>query len=126
MKTIILMERGLTFFLLLFFINSTTIFAQDYDYYYLEVKEGYDLGEVSKTITPDQTLILSMGNTEIATILNQKVVFDFKKVKCLYKYLLLIKLDFKIIFFNNFLFLLNAHIFVSVLPISPIKYILFF
>ena len=80
MKTIILMERGLTFFLLLFFINSTTIFAQDYDYYYLEVKEGYDLGEVSKTITPDQTLILSMGNTEIATILNQKVVFDFKKV----------------------------------------------
>ncbi len=52
---------------------------QDLDYYYLEIKEGYELGEIQKTVNTDQTLTLSMQNTELAAALNAKPIFTFKR-----------------------------------------------
>lgn len=42
------------------------IYSQGLDYYYLEIKEGHELGEIQKTVNTDQTLTLSMQNTDLA------------------------------------------------------------
>jgi hypothetical protein len=55
------------------------IYSQDLDYYYLEIKEGHELGEIQKTVNTDQTLTLSMQNTVLATVINEKPIYAFEK-----------------------------------------------
>src|SRR5690606_3778868 len=55
------------------------IYSQDLDYYYLEIKEGHELGEIQKTVNADQTLTLSMENTAFAAALNEKPIYVFEK-----------------------------------------------
>jgi subtilisin family serine protease len=53
------------------------IYSQDLDYYYLEINEGYELGEIQKTVNTDQTLTLYIENTALAAALNEKPVYNF-------------------------------------------------
>ncbi len=55
------------------------IYSQDLDSYYLEIKEGYELGEIQKIVNADQTLTLTMQNIGFASALNAKPVFTFEK-----------------------------------------------
>lgn len=55
------------------------LYSQDLDYYYLEIKEGYELGEIQKTVNTDQTLTLSMQNTAFAVALNEKPIYNFER-----------------------------------------------
>ena len=59
--------------------NATTMFAQNFNNYYIEIKDGYELGVITKTTNPDQTLTLSMANTSLATLLNAKSMYEFKE-----------------------------------------------
>ncbi len=47
------------------FLPFVYIYSQDLDHYYVEIKEGFELGEIQKTINADQTLTLSMQNTDL-------------------------------------------------------------
>lgn len=55
------------------------MYAQDTVQYFLEIKEGHELGTVSKTNNPDNTLQLSMANASLATLLNSKSLTKFEK-----------------------------------------------
>lgn len=61
------------------FLCFSYIYSQELDYYYLEIKEGYELGEIQKTVNTDQTLALSMQNTDFASLLNSKQLYSFEK-----------------------------------------------
>lgn len=66
-------------FCIVFLLQFVYIYSQDLDYYYLEIKEGYELGEIQKTVNTDQTLTLSMQNTDLASALNAKPIYTFEK-----------------------------------------------
>ncbi|WP_347373836.1 S8 family serine peptidase [Aequorivita sp. Q41] len=55
------------------------LLAQNTQDYYLEIKEGFELGEIQKTINPNQTVNLTMANMALANELNTKQIFSFKK-----------------------------------------------
>jgi len=52
--------------------------AQQTTHYFLEIKEGYELGTITKTVNPDQTFTLSMANTALANSLNNKDLTKFE------------------------------------------------
>ncbi|MAZ72815.1 MAG: hypothetical protein CMC70_06675 [Flavobacteriaceae bacterium] len=66
---------------LLFLIigNLTFSFSQNTEEYLFEIKDGYELDVVTKTVNPDQTILLNMANSSLATILNSKTLYNFKK-----------------------------------------------
>ncbi len=55
------------------------IYSQDLDYYYVEFKEGHVPQNIQKTVNTDQTLTLTMDNTNLAAALNEKPIFTFEK-----------------------------------------------
>lgn len=71
--------KNLTLFLIIF-LTSLCLFSQTNDYYYLEIKSGYELGNVQTTTKTDQTLNFSMTNESFASVLNTKPIYLFKKL----------------------------------------------
>ncbi len=65
------------FFSLLVFLCGVSIFAQTTQQYYLEIKEGHELGTVQKTTNSDQTLTLDMNNQDFASVLNTSTIYEF-------------------------------------------------
>ncbi|GGD82069.1 S8 family serine peptidase [Planktosalinus lacus] len=55
------------------------IYSQDLDYYYVEFKEGDVPQNIQKTVNTDQTLTLSMDNSNLAAAFNQKPIYTFKR-----------------------------------------------
>tara|TARA_R100000935_G_scaffold27288_1_gene47396 strand:+ start:69230 stop:72076 length:2847 start_codon:yes stop_codon:yes gene_type:complete len=58
---------------------STFVSAQNTKQYLIEINAGYELGQVSKVVNPDQTLSLSMSNSDMEAILNSKEIYSFYK-----------------------------------------------
>ena len=67
------------FTLMLAFLTTVCLFSQYRQDYSLEIKEGFELGEIQKTVNPDQTLTLTMANTSLANALNAKQIYLFEK-----------------------------------------------
>jgi subtilisin family serine protease len=55
------------------------IYSQDLDYYYVEFKEGHVPQQLQKTVNADNTLTLSMQNTDLAAALNEMPIYVFEK-----------------------------------------------
>jgi hypothetical protein len=55
------------------------IYSQDFDYYYVEFKEGHVPQQLQQTVNADQTLTLSMQNTDLAAALNAKPIYTFER-----------------------------------------------
>lgn len=54
--------------------NNSTL-----DYYYVEFKEGHVPQQLQKTVNADQTLTISMQNTDLAAALNAKPIYTFER-----------------------------------------------
>jgi len=59
--------------------SSLSMASQNTQDYFLKIKEGHDLGIIQKTVKADQTLTLSMANTNFANFLNAKPIYKFEK-----------------------------------------------
>ena len=70
--------RRLSFLLCIFFMTGLVLHAQDKTQYFIEIKEGYELGTITKTVNADSTLTLSISNQSLATVLNTKQLTEFK------------------------------------------------
>lgn len=61
------------------FIPLVYLYSQDLDYYYIEFKDGFEPQNLQTTVNTDQTLTLSMQNTDLAAALNEKPMYVFEK-----------------------------------------------
>lgn len=62
------------------FFSSLFVKGQNSEEYYLEIKPGYELGNIQKMVNPDQTLTLIMGNQDFANVLNNNKVYTFERM----------------------------------------------
>ena len=59
--------------------SNTYIIGQNTQDYFLKIKKGYDLGVIQKTLNNDSTLTLSMNNSSLANLINQKPLYKIEK-----------------------------------------------
>lgn len=62
------------------FFSSLFVKGQNSEEYYLEIKPGYELGNIQKMVNPDQTLTLIMENQDFANVLNNNKVYTFERM----------------------------------------------
>lgn len=58
---------------------SSIFHAQNKVEYYLEIKDGYDLGAIQKTTNTDQTLAFTMANQNFANTLSNSDIYGLEK-----------------------------------------------
>lgn len=54
--------------------------AQNTKDYYLEIKQGYELGTIQQITNPDQTLNISLTNQDFANVLNNSGIYTFERM----------------------------------------------
>lgn len=64
---------------ILFLFCSFFLNAQVLKEYYLEIKTGYNLGEIQKTINSDGSISITTNLNDFSNFVNNKEVYDFKK-----------------------------------------------
>ncbi|HLS10714.1 MAG TPA: hypothetical protein VK050_00975 [Flavobacteriaceae bacterium] len=71
------MFRKLLVFSLLL-CSMSAMMAQEKRQFYLEIKEGYELGSIKVQSKSDNSLQLSMNNKSFETFINSKQVYEFR------------------------------------------------
>ena len=60
-------------------VGHLSLFSQNTADYLLEIKDGYDLGTVQKTVNPNGTLTISTDITDFSNFLNSKSIYSWEK-----------------------------------------------
>ncbi len=66
-------------FFIIFALYSFVVFSQNRKKYYIEIKEGVDLGIIQRTINPDETIIITTNDIDFSSLINSKPTYEFKK-----------------------------------------------
>jgi subtilisin family serine protease len=61
------------------FCLTLNTYAQERQEYYIEIKDGVNLGAVSTTPNPDETVTISTANQNFSTFINGKQPYSFKR-----------------------------------------------
>lgn len=69
-------KKLLAFSLLLY--SMSVVIAQEKRQFYLEIKEGYELGNIKVQSKNDKSLQLSMNNKGFESFINSKSVYEFR------------------------------------------------
>ncbi|MAP54303.1 S8 family serine peptidase [Altibacter sp.] len=66
-------------FFLLFICSINVVFTQNQQSYYIELKDGYDLGGIQRTTHSDGTISITTNINDFSSIINAKTVYSFEK-----------------------------------------------
>ena len=78
-QTILVFKTIILTLFCIFSFTSNVIYSQTKEVHYIEIKEGYNLATINKTVNADETITLSMNNTDFANVLNNKPIYSFNK-----------------------------------------------
>lgn len=70
--------RNLKILFFLCFISISS-FSQNKQDYYLEIKQGINLGTIQKTVNADETISISSNSSSFSNFINSKEVYNFEK-----------------------------------------------